>query len=163
MKMKTILLLGGLLAQIVYGQSENLQIQVKPVAENDVSWETTLTITLPAAMLNGFLLELPAGVQMIPISVTENTRPLWLQNSSQPAVIDSVVSWQTTTQGPVFMFRDGQAGSRDQLQIVTMTTLSGKRPGPQALISLRPYTPGQPPGEAAASVALPPEWTQPGQ
>ena len=163
MKMKTILLFMGLLAQIVYGQSENLQIQTKPAAENDVSWETTLTITLPAAIQNGFLLELPAGLQMIPISVTENTRPLWLQNSDQPAAVDSVVSWQTTARGTVFMFRAGQTVSGDRLQIVAMTTLSGKRPDPQALIGLRPYTPGQPPGEAAASVALPPEWTQPGQ
>jgi hypothetical protein len=163
MSTKTILLLVGLFAQIVYGQTENLQIRTESEAGNTINWQTTVTVTVPSGIRNSFLLELPAGLLMIPVSVTQNDRSLWLQNSGQPAAIDSAVSWQTTDQGLVFLFRDGQLNNGERLQITTMTTLSGKRPDAQAVISLRPFNPGQPAGAPAASVALPSEWTQPGQ
>jgi len=163
MNMKTILLYVGLFAQIVYSQSENLQINTEPAGENGVNWNTTVTITVPAAVQDGFLLELPSGLMMIPVSVTQNSRSLWLQNTDRPAAIDSVASWQTTARGPAFLFRDGQLRSGDRLQIVTMTALSGKRPDPQAEISLRPFSPGQSPGTPAASVALPAQWLQAGE
>jgi hypothetical protein len=158
MNLKTILFYIAIFAQMVYSQSSILEISTEKISANDVNWDATLSFTSAAALQSGFVLELPAAVHMVPIAVTVNDQDLWLQNGTQAAQVDSVVTWYSGSQGLVFMFNPSGLGAADRLQIRMMTTLHGKRADTESAIRLRAYNAGQVSAAVIDSVALPAAW-----
>jgi hypothetical protein len=158
MKIKTVLAIFVIFAQIVLGQTGNLQITTQKITGNEVNWETMLSLNIPAQVQSGFVLELPAGVHLVPISIELNSRALWLQNGIQAADVDSVVTWSLGASRIFFLFSPGQLNSADRLEIKSIAALNAKRLAADNTFNLRPYGADQSSGEIFASAALPAEW-----
>ena len=160
MKVKTTVLIVVLGIQVAFSQSQNMTITTQKISGNEVNWEATLSLTIPAAARSGLVLEMPRAVRMIPIAVSLNERNLWLQNGMEPSGIDSVVVWYTENQSISFLFNSGQVAAGERLQIQTMTSRIGKPAPAESVIQLRLYTGNETEGEIADSVALPLEWVE---
>ena len=79
--MKKLVLFTALFSQILFAQQNDLAIDLQPVADSAVNWETTISLDGQSGMENGLLIELPSGIRMAPVNATINDDQLFLQNS----------------------------------------------------------------------------------
>ena len=132
-----LVLLTAFFSQILFAQQNNLALDIQPVSESGVNWETTLTLDTQSGMENGLLIEVPAGIKMVPLTARINTDEMLLQNTSQIPSKDNVVSWELSDEGLILYFQDGQLNSGDQLVLKTMTSQIKKRIADKAMINVR--------------------------
>ena len=135
--MKKIVLITAFFSQILFAQQNDLTIVTKPVTESNVNYETTLTVNAISGMENGFLIEIPAGMKMVPMNVIINQNELFLQNLNEIPSKETIVCWTLVPEGITLFFRDGQFSSGDQIVIKTMTTQLKKRFDENPTINIR--------------------------
>ena len=135
--MKKLLVFIALFSQILLAQQNDLAIDLQPVSQSEVNWETTLTLEGQSGMENGLLIELPAGIKMVPLSARLNENDLFLQNLDQTPARESVINWHLTEAGVVLFFAEGQYSSGDQLILKTLTTQIKKRIDDNQQINIR--------------------------
>jgi len=135
--MKKLVLIIALFAQILPAQQSNLTIDLQPVAKSGINWETTMTLDAQNGMENGFLVEIPAGIKMVPLSVEINQNEMLLQNIMATPSKESVISWDISEEGLVFFFQNGQLSPGDKIVIRTMTTQIRKRVDENPTINIR--------------------------
>ena len=132
-----LVLLTALFSQILFAQQNNLALDIQPVSESGVNWETTLTLDAQSGMENGLLVELPTGIKMVPLTARINADEMLLQNTSEIPSKDNVVSWELSEDGIILYFQDGQLSSGDQLVLKTMTSQIKKRIEDNQQINIR--------------------------
>ena len=135
--MKKLVLFIALFAQTLLAQPGDLAINLQPVRDSAVNWEATLTLEAQNGMENGLLIELPAGVKMVPLSARLNETELFLQNLDQAPASESVVNWDLTDEGVVLFFAEGQYSPGDRLILKTMTTQIKKQIEDNQQINIR--------------------------
>ena len=135
--MKRLVLITALFSQILLAQQNNLTIDLQPVAESKVNWEATLTFDALNGMQNGILIEVPAGLKMVPLTARINQNEMLLQNIKETPSKESVICWELSPEGIILFFRDGQFNAGDRLIIKTMTTLIKKRINQDAVVNIR--------------------------
>jgi hypothetical protein len=127
-----ILILLVFLSSLIFAQSNPLQIELAPL-QSDVqvklSWRSTVR---PA----GLLLNVPAEVQLVPISIEIDNHAIWLKNDAAVPERDSVISWQSTPQGLILLFREGLITVGSELAISCHSNLANSRVD-SAMVQLR--------------------------
>jgi hypothetical protein len=127
-----ILILLALFSAQVFAQSNPLRIELAPLQSDvqvNLSWRSTVR---PA----GLLLNVPAEVQLIPISIQIDNRAIWLINDSAVPARDSVIAWQSGPEGLILLFRQGLLDNGSVLDISCHSNLvSGV--GDSALVQIR--------------------------
>lgn len=111
---------------IIFAQSNPLQIELADLQADvqvNISWRTTLR---PA----GLLITVPAEVQLVPISIALDNRPLWLLKDSAVPKRDSVIAWQTTPEGLILLFREGLVENNQMLKLNCHSNLANSQVGP---------------------------------
>jgi hypothetical protein len=135
--MKKLVLLTAFLSQILFAQQNDLAIDLQPVSGSNINWETTLTLDAQSGMENGLLIELPAGIKMVPVIARINADDMYLQNKSETPSIEKLICWDLTAEGVVLYFQDGQFNSGDRLVIKTMTSQIKKQAAENPTINIR--------------------------
>ena len=135
--MKKIVLVSVLFAQILFAQPGDLSVNLEKIPQSDINWEMTLSLNAPAGTQSGFLIEIPSTIKMVPLSVRINQADLWLQNSEQASVSDSVVNWVFMPDGVSFLFKEGQLAIGDQVVIKAMITKFIKRESSESVLKIR--------------------------
>ena len=113
-------------------QSNPLQIELTPLQSDvqvNLSWRSTVRPT-------GLLLNVPAEVQLIPISIEIDNRSIWLKNDAAIPDRDSVVSWQSTPDGLVLLFQEGLLDNGTLLEVRCHSNLASGV-GDSAMVQLR--------------------------
>ena len=113
-------------------QSNPLQIELTPLQSDvqvNLSWRSTVR---PA----GLLLNVPVEVQLVPISIEIDNRPVWLKNDPAVPELDSVISWQSTPEGLVLLFREGLLNNGSVLEVRCHSNLASGQ-GDSAVVQLR--------------------------
>jgi hypothetical protein len=141
--MKKLVLFTALFSQILFAQQNDLAIDLQPVADSAVNWETTLTLDGQTGMENGLLIELPSGIRMAPVNATINDNQLFLQNSIEISEKESVLSWELSPEGILLRFQDGQYNQGDQLVLKLMMSKIKKRFTENPTINIRSVTNSQ--------------------
>jgi hypothetical protein len=134
---RKVVFLTAIFAQILFAQSNDLAVTLQPVSNSDVNWETTLTITGQSGLENGLLIELPAGVKMVPLNAQINQNTMFLQNINDVPTRESLICWNLNDDGLILFFSEGQFSSADQLVITTMTTQISKRIADNPTINIK--------------------------
>ena len=80
--LKRLVLITAVFSQIVFAQQNNLSVDVQPVSDSTINWETTLTLDAQIGMENGLLIEIPSGLKMVLLSVRINQNEMFLQNTN---------------------------------------------------------------------------------
>jgi hypothetical protein len=135
--MKKLVLITALFSQILLAQPNDLIVDMNPVAESTVNWETTFTVNGQTGMENGLLIELPSGLKMVPLSARINQTEMYLQNLKETPSIESVICWDFSPEGIILFFGDGQFKTGDQIVLKTMTTLIKKNLKQEASVNIR--------------------------
>lgn len=135
--MKRLVLITAIFSQILLAQQNNLTIDLQPVKESKVNWEATLTVDALNGMQNGILIEVPAGLKMVPLTVRINQNEMFLQNIKEIPSKESVICWDLSPEGIILFFSDGRFNTGDRLIIKTMTTLIKKRIIQDAVVNIR--------------------------
>jgi hypothetical protein len=135
--MKKLVLITVLFSQILFAQQNELAVDLKPVAESDINWETTLTLDAQSGMESGLLIEVPAGIKMVPLNVRINDKDLYLQNKGETPSIDSAINWELSAEGVTLFFAQGQYNSGDRLVLKTMTSQIKKTVTENPTINIR--------------------------
>ena len=135
--MKKFVLITVLFSQILFAQQNDLTVDLKPVSDSNVNWETTLTLNAQNGTEKGFLIEVPAGVKMAPISARINQNELFLQNLNDIPSEESIICWTLLPEGLAFFFREGQFNPGDQIVVTTMTTQVRKTLESNPVVNIR--------------------------
>ena len=99
--LKKLLLIMAIFSQIVIAQENNLTIDMKPVAESNINWETTLILNGQNGMGKGVLIEIPSGLKMVPLSARINQTEMFLHNTNEMPAEASVISWDLSPEEKV--------------------------------------------------------------
>ena len=134
---KKLVLITAVFSQIVFAQQNDLSIDVQPVSDSNINWETTLTLDAQSGMENGLLIEIPSGLKMVLLSVRINQNEMFLQNTNETSSIESVISWDLSPEGVILLFQDGQFTTGDRIVMKTMTTRIKKNLKDNAVINIR--------------------------
>jgi len=134
---KKLVLITAVFSQFVFAQQNNLSVDVQPVSDSNINWETTLTLDARSGMENGLLIEIPSGLKMVLLSVRINQNEMFLQNTNETSSIESVISWDLSPEGVILLFQDGQFTTGDQIVMKTMTTRIKKNQKDDAVINIR--------------------------
>jgi hypothetical protein len=116
----------------LYAQSNPLQIELTPLQSDvqvNLSWRSTVRPS-------GLLLNVPAEVQLIPISIEIDSRAVWLKNDPAVPELDSVISWQSTPDGLVLLFQEGLLDNGSVLEVRCHSNLASGV-GDSAIVQLR--------------------------
>jgi len=127
-----ILILLVLFSGQIFSQSNPLQIELTTLQSDvqvNLSWRSTVR---PA----GLLLNFPEVVQLIPISIEIDNRAIWLKNDAAVPERDSVISWQSTPEGLILLFREGLLNNGSVLDVSCHSNL-GKSQADSAVIQIR--------------------------
>jgi hypothetical protein len=135
--MKKLVLLTAIFSQILFAQQNNLAVDLQPVAESDINWEATLSLDAEVGMESGLLIEVPAGIKMVPLNVRINDKDLYLQNKRQTPSNESVINWDLSAEGVTLFFPDGQYNSGDRLELKMMTSQIKKTVTANPAINIR--------------------------
>ena len=135
--MTRVVLFTALISQILFAQQTMLSVDQQPVAESEINWETTLTLSVQNNMENGFLIEIPAEIKMVPLSARINQNDMLLQNTQEAPSSESVVCWDLSPEGINLFFQDGQLNTGDQIVVKTMTTQIKKARQPESVVNIR--------------------------
>jgi hypothetical protein len=135
--MKKLVLFIALFSQMLFAQQNDLQVDLQPVSGSDVNWETTLTLDAEPGMENGLLVEIPAGIKMVPLSARLNDNIYYLQNKSELPENESVINWELSEEGIILFFPQGAYNAGDRLILKTMTTKIKKRLDDNQRINIR--------------------------
>jgi hypothetical protein len=130
-------LITAIFSQIVIAQENNLTIDMKPVTDSNINWETTLILDAQNGMSNGVLIELPSGLKMVPLSARINQTEMLLQNTNEVPSIESVISWDLSSEGVILLFQDGQFNTGDRIEVKTMTTQIKRTAGEDIVVNFR--------------------------
>ena len=135
--MKKIVLITLFFAQILVAQPGDLSIDLQQISQSDINWEMILTMNAPAGTQSGFMIQMPASIKMVPVSVRINQADWWLLNTAQVSESDSVVSWVFMPDGVSFLFRDGQLVIGDEIEIKAVITMLQKTEISESAIRIR--------------------------
>lgn len=135
--MKKLVVITALFSQILFAQQKNLTVQLQPVPKSAVNWETTLILEAQSGMENGLLIELPAGIKIVPVSVRLNDIDMYLQNVNEIPTNESVITWNLAEEGMVLLFSEGKFNPGDRLVLKTMMTKIKKQIEDSAQINIR--------------------------
>ena len=116
----------------VFAQSNPLQIELTPLQSDvqvNLSWRSTVRSA-------GLLLNVPAEVQLVPISIQIDDRSVWLKNDAAVPELDSVICWQSTPEGLVLLFREGLLDNGSLLEVRCHSNLAGGQ-GDSAIVQIR--------------------------
>ena len=132
-----LVLITAVFSQIVFAQQNDLSVDVQPVLDSNINWETTITLDAQNGMENGLLIEIPSGLKMVLLSVRINQNEMFLQNTNETSSIESVISWDLSPEGVILLFQDGQFTTGDRIVMKTMTTRIKKNLKDNAVINIR--------------------------
>ena len=135
--MKKLVMITVFFSQVLFAQQNNLTIDLQPVGDSTINWETTLSLIAPDGVENGMLIEIPVGLKMVPLSTSINQTDMLLQNKTEVPSTDSVICWDISPQGIILIFRNGQLNSGDQITVKTMTTRIRKNLTDNAVVNIR--------------------------
>jgi len=105
----------------LFGQQNRAKISLLPIPGSDREWEFNLNIDLPITPADGIVLEVPAGVALIPIAVQIDKRDVYLQNILAVPRRDSVIAWQRVSAGLLLLCRKNllNAGKNFSLKCIS--------------------------------------------
>ncbi len=104
-------------ATLLPAQTGEISTVLNRMSDSTPDWELNLTVNLNFESVNGLSFQLPAGISVIPVSIQLNGREVWLQNKLAVPDRDSVITWDFTSQGLSFFFRNGLLKNGDVLAI----------------------------------------------
>ncbi len=116
----------------LYAQSNPLQIELTPLQSDvqvNLSWRSTVRPS-------GLQLNVPVEVQLVPISIEVDNRAVWFKNDPAVPDLDSVISWQSTPEGLVLLFREGLLDNGSMLEVRCHSNLASGV-GDSAVIQIR--------------------------
>jgi len=135
--LKKLVLITAIFSQIVFAQQNDLTIDLQPVADSKINWETTLTLVASDDVSSGMLIEIPSAIKMVPLGTRINQNEMLLQNKSEVPSTDSVICWDLSKDGIILLFRDGQLNSGDQIIVKAMTTRVKRNLDENAVVNIR--------------------------
>jgi len=98
-------------------QTGDINTALNRMSDSSPDWELSLTINLNFEPANGLTFQLPAGIEIIPVSIRVNGKEMWMQNKLAVPNRDSVITWDFTAQGLSIFFRNGLLKNGDVLAI----------------------------------------------
>jgi hypothetical protein len=118
-----ILILLAFFSSLIFAQSNPLQIELTPLQADvqvNLFWRSTVR---PA----GLLIAVPAELQLVPISIEIDNRAIWLKNDAAVPARDSVITWQSTADGLILLFREGLVTDGSELAVSCHSNLASSR------------------------------------
>jgi hypothetical protein len=112
----------------LYGQQNRLQVSIKALPQSQADWEMTLNWESGIALNGGILFQLPAGINMVPLSIQLDGAELWLLKGNSVPQQDSVVVWQVTPQGLILLFKSNLVKAGDGMLIRCQAQISNGLP-----------------------------------
>ena len=106
-----------LIATQIFAQAEKLQISVNSNAENEPTLEFALAWNMNFNPTDGLKIETSPEIYLVPKSLLVNGKSMWLQNLSTIPEQDSVITWQSSPNGIILLFREDLIKNGDQLNI----------------------------------------------
>jgi hypothetical protein len=86
-------------------QDGNLSVDLQKIQNTD-NWEFNLNYQVDNLNSTGIFIELPENFKVTPISIKVNDQDLWLKNSTETTVNDSVIHWENTENGLILRFSE---------------------------------------------------------
>lgn len=106
----------------LFGQQNRAAISLLPIPGSDGEWEFNLNVDLPIAPANGFVLEIPEGVELIPIAMQINKHDVYLQNILTIPQRDSVIAWQRVSTGLLLLCRKNLLDAGENFSLKCIST-----------------------------------------
>ncbi len=118
MKFKLLLLFVVLiLSTSLIAQSNDLEVSLSPVAGTKADWDLNFSLNVNFPAGNGFSLQVPKGVMLIPVSLGINETEVWLQKANIISDHDSTVVWRSIADGLIFLYKDQLIKQGDRIQL----------------------------------------------
>ncbi len=102
---------------VLFAQQNRLQVSVNAMPGSQADWEMTLDWQSGIEQTGGILFQLPAGIQLVPLSVKLGDSELWLKKGNRLPQQDSVAVWDVTADGLILLFRPGLVKRGDDVII----------------------------------------------
>ncbi len=106
-----------IIATQMFAQANRLQISVNSNAENEPTLEFALAWDMNFNPTNGLKIETSQEIYLVPKSLMVNGKGMWLQNLTTIPEQDSVITWQSSPNGIILLFREDLIKNGDQLNI----------------------------------------------
>lgn len=118
MKSKLIFIILSLLwATLSLAQTADIRTTLNQISDSGKDWELNFSLNLNFSPAEGFVLQLPEKILLVPVSIQVNNKNMWLQKKTAIPDRDSVVTWEFTSQGLSLFFRNGSLKNGDALGI----------------------------------------------
>jgi hypothetical protein len=101
----------------VFSQANQLQVSLSNKSNSEKALEIQFTWSSNFTPTDGLVIESTQPMMLIPVSVQINGENIWLQNLSSVPENDSVVTWQSSSNGLIFLLRNGLVQEGDVINV----------------------------------------------
>ena len=113
---------------MVLAQNSDFNIQLQKIA-GSTNWKMDMQLNMGLNTGSGIVLELPAGVHSVPVSIKIDDKEFWLKESGEPVTNDSIIHWERTDSTLVLRFNSENTLQSGMLYLDCMAQVSSKTNG----------------------------------
>ena len=108
----------------LFAQQNEIELALNPLPGTQSDWEFQLSLDFKISPANGLVIELPDEIKLIPVSIKINGAEVWLQNIITVPERDSVIAWQTVSEGIILLYKKKLVQSGDMFTMKCMATIN---------------------------------------